>query len=168
MTTSTTSVLEFETHLQWQGSDRATLTTEHAPSLPLGGLIAGHPPHDRWSPETMLVGAAEGRTLQSFLERARAEKLEVLFYQSSAMGRRVEGAGAAPHFTDIIVRPHVAVRTEEDAERVRNIFAELPCRCFPSSILKLTPRIEPVIEVWDSQRAAERAPPAVRDTKISA
>jgi hypothetical protein len=162
------SVLEFETRLQWQGADRATMTTEHAPALLVGGLIAGHPSQDRWSPETMLVGAAEGRTLQSFLERARAEKVEILFYQSSAMGRRVEGTGAPPHFTDIIVRPHVAVRSEEDAERVRYIFAELPCRCFPSSILKLTPRIEPVIEVWDDARAAERGPPGARGTNASA
>jgi hypothetical protein len=62
----------------------------------------------------------------------------------------------------------VAVRSEEDAERVRTIFAELPCRCFPSSILKLTPRIEPVIEVWDGSRAAERAPPAARGTNVAA
>lgn len=162
------SILEFETCLQWQGSDRATLTTEHAAALPLGGLIAGHASQDRWSPETLLVGAAEGRTLQSFLERAQAEKVEILFYQSSAAGLRVEADGAPPHFTDIIVRPHVAVRSEEDAEQVRHIFAELPCRCFPSSILKLTPRIEPVIEVWDGPRAAERGPPTSRGTNASA
>jgi hypothetical protein len=144
------AVTEFETRLQWQGEQRATLTSEHAPELPLGGLVAHHPPEDQWSPETLLVGAVEGRTLQLFLERARAEGLEILFYQSSAMGRRVESPGGQPHFTDVIVRPHIAVRSEEDAERVRHIVAELPCRCFPSSILQLTPRIEPVVEIWDS------------------
>ncbi|WP_224242612.1 hypothetical protein [Hyalangium gracile] len=162
------SAIEFETRLQWQGADRATLSTEHTPALPLGGLIAGHPTPDRWSPETLLVGAAEGRTLQSFLERARTEGLEILFYQSSAMGRRVEGQDAPPHFTDLIVRPHVAVRTEADAERVRRIFEELPCRCFPSTILHLTPRIEPVVEVWDGPRAADRGPPAALGTNATA
>ncbi len=154
------SATEFETRLQWHGNERATLATEHATALPLDGLSAGHPLPDRWSPETLLVGAAEGRTLQIFLERARAEGIEILFYQSSAMGRRVEGHESSPHFTDLIVRPHVAVRTEEDAERVRHIFEELPCGCFPGSILHLTPRIEPVVEVWDTHAA--KSPSEIR------
>ncbi|MFL5347685.1 MAG: hypothetical protein ACJ8AT_23095 [Hyalangium sp.] len=154
------SATEFETRLQWHGEERATLTTEHAPPLPLGDKIDRLPFPDRWSPETMLIGAAEGCTLQTFLDRARAERIEILFYQSSAMGRRVEGNGLPPHITDIIVRPHVAVRTEEDAERVRHIFAELPRWCFPSTILRLTPRIEPIVEVWDGHARPTR--PEVR------
>jgi len=163
------AVTEFETRLQWQGEQRATLSTEHAPSLPLGGLVAGHPLEDRWCPETLLVGAMEGRILQIFLERARAEGLEILFYQSTAMGRRVEGHGVQPHFTDFIIRPHVAVRSEQDEERVRHLFAELPCRCFPSSIMQLTPRIEPVVEIWeDGTRAPGREAPAARGRSASA
>ena len=160
-------VTEFETRLQWQGDARATLTSEHAPALPLGGLGESPPLEDRWSPETMLVGATEGRTLQLFLQRERAEQIAILFYQSSAMGRRVEGHEGSPHFTDIIVRPHVAVRSAEDEARVRHIFAELPCRCFPSAILQFTPRIEPVVEVWDEQRAMDRAPKSPPPASVS-
>lgn len=152
------SATEFETRLQWQGEQRAALTCEQAPELPLGGLVGDRAAADRWSPETLLVGAVEGRTLQAFLERAHAERITILFYQSSAMGRRVEGSGGMPHFTDFIVRPHVAVRSEEDAEQVRRIFEELPCRCFPSSMMQLTPRIEPVVEVWDETYALGRGP----------
>jgi hypothetical protein len=154
------SVTEFETRLQWQGEQRAELTSEQAPALPLSGLVASHAAEDRWTPETLLVGAVEGRTLQAFLEQARDKRIMVLFYQSSAMGRRVEGHGGVPHFTDFIVRPHVAVRSEEDAEQVRRIFEELPCRCFPSSMMQLTPRIEPVVEIWDEGYALGRTSPA--------
>jgi hypothetical protein len=157
------SVTEFETHLQWQGEQRAALTSEQAPELPLGGMAGDHSVEDRWSPETLLVGAVEGRTLQAFLERARAERITILFYQSSAMGRRVEGGGGMPHFTDFIVRPHVAVCSEEEAEQARRIFEELPGRCFPSSMMQLTPRIEPVVEVWDEAYALER----VRHSSLS-
>ena len=146
------SVTEFETRLQWRGEQRAELATEQTPELPLGGLVAGHAIEDRWSPETLLVGAVEGRTLQAFLERAQAERIEILFYQSTAMGRRVDGNGGLPHFTDFIVRPHVAVRSEEDAEQVRRIFEELPCRRFPSSMMQLIPRIEPFVEVWNMSK----------------
>ncbi|KFE69543.1 hypothetical protein [Hyalangium minutum] len=143
------AVTEFETRLQWQGSQWVLLTSEHAPALPLAARTGGHPHEDRWCPETLLVGALEGRILQMFLQQARAESLDIVFYQSTAMGRRVEGPGGLPHFTDFIIRPHVAVRSEQDAERVRTLFEELPGRCFPSSMMHLAPRIEPVVEVWE-------------------
>jgi len=162
------AVTEFETRLQWQGEQRATLNTEHAPTLPLGGMVAGHPLEDRWCPETLLVGALEGRILQIFLERARAEGFEPLFYQSTAVGRRVVGHEGPPHFTDFIVRPHVAVRSEQDAERARRLFEELPTRCFPSSMMKLAPRIEPIVEVWDGARDSGRDAPGAHDTGASA
>jgi hypothetical protein len=162
------SVTEFETRLQWQGEQRATLTTERAPALPLGGMVTRLPVPDRWSPETLLVGAVESRILQMFLERARREGIELLFYQSSAMGRRVESLERPPHFTDLIVRPHVAVRAEADAERVRHIFAEMSGSCFPSSMMRLTPRIEPIVEIWHGRRAPEHGPPATRGSSASA
>jgi organic hydroperoxide reductase OsmC/OhrA len=161
------SVTEFETRLHWQGGQRATLTTEQALPLPIGGMVGGQPPMDRWAPETLLVAAAEGRILLTLLEQASAQGVEILFYQSTAMGRRVECASGQPHFTDLIVWPHVAVRNEADAERVRRIFEQLPPCCFPSSMLRLTPRIEPVVEVWDGQRSPEREPPPDRSTNAS-
>lgn len=147
------AVTEFETRLQWEVGQRALLTTEQAPSIPLEGTRSGPQRAYRWDPETLLVAAVEGRTLLSFLEHAQAEGVEVLFYQSSAVGRRVEAPGGHPHFTDLIVRPHVVVRDEADAERVRHIFQSLPGSCFPSSMIRLTPRIEPIVEVWKAADA---------------
>ena len=153
------AVTEFETRLQWQGAQRALLTTEHAPALPLAARTGDSPDEDRWCPETLLVGALEGRILQMFLQQARAESIEILFYQSTAMGRRVEGPSGPAHFTDFIIRPHVAIRSEQDEARVRNIFEELPGRCFPSSMMHLAPRIEPVVEFWEEgPRASGSAP----------
>ncbi|MDY7228229.1 hypothetical protein [Hyalangium rubrum] len=161
------AITEFETRLQWKGAQRAESRTEQAPSLPLGYMASGQSSLDCWTPEALLVGAVEGRTLLSFLERAKTEGLEILFYQSSAMGRRVDNPGATPHFTDIIVRPHVAVRNEEDAKRARHIFEELPRGCFPSSMMRLLPRIEPVVEIWEEARASERDVFAARGMNTS-
>lgn len=145
---TTVSVTEFETRLHWQGERGATLMTDRAPELPLAGTLS-ESPEAQWNAEALLVGAVEGRTLLTFLERARAEGLEVLFYQSSAVGRRVDGPDGQFVFTDLIVRPHVAVRSEKDAHTARRIFATLPSRCFPSSVLNITPRIEPIVESWN-------------------
>ncbi|XXF75155.1 hypothetical protein P2318_18975 [Myxococcaceae bacterium GXIMD 01537] len=150
---------EFETRLHWRGEREALLTSDRAPTLPLVSSPAGGR-GTLWDPESLLVGAVEGRTLLTFLERAREEGVDILFYQSSAVGRRVAGQDGQPQFTDLIVRPHVAVGSEEDAEKVRRIFDELPSRCFPSSMLNLTPRIVPIIESWNVRSRERRRPPS--------
>ncbi|MFP2911210.1 OsmC family protein [Pyxidicoccus sp. 3LFB2] len=163
------NITEFETRLFWQGERGAVLTSDQAPPVPIGRpLVEPAPVEDGWVPESLLVGAVEGRTLLAFLDRAREADVPVLFYQSSAMARMVASPGRPPHFTDLIVRPHVAVPTEADAEAARLIFASLPQHCFPSSILQLTPRIEPVVETWhahpgtgrDTRAASSASPPA--------
>ncbi|HEX8705956.1 MAG TPA: hypothetical protein VF815_44380 [Myxococcaceae bacterium] len=149
---------QFETRLQWQGNQRGRLCTEQATAVSLGGMVGGRTPEDVWSPEELLVAAVEGRTLLAFLEGARARSIEVLFYQSTALGRCVELPGGSPHFTDLIVRPHVAVRREEDAQQLQSIFETLPFELFPSSILRLMPRIEPIIEVWENHQLPQSEP----------
>lgn len=146
------AITEFETRLHWRSESGALLSADRAPDIPLGAHVCCM--EEKWNPEALLVGAVEGRTLLAFLEQARAAGVEVLFYQSSAVARRVDGPDGLPHYTDLIVRPHVAVRRQEEATVVRNIFGALPERCFPSSMLRLTPRIEPIIDIWDEQHAA--------------
>ncbi|WP_375765545.1 hypothetical protein NR798_27980 [Archangium gephyra] len=151
------AITEFETRLQWQRRCGALLSGDRASAIPLGGEpgdMAGNWNEGQWNPETLLIGAVEGRTLLAFLEQARALGVEVLFYQSSAVARRVDGPDGLPHYTDLIVRPHVAVRSEREAALARGIFEALPERCFPSSMLRLTPRIEPIIDTWDEHHAA--------------
>jgi organic hydroperoxide reductase OsmC/OhrA len=146
------AITEFETRLQWRSHRGALLSGDGAPTIRLG--MQGSDLEKQWNPEALLVGAVEGRTLLAFLEQTRALGVEVLFYQSSAVARRVDGPDGLPHYTDLIVRPHVAVRGESDATLVRHIFEMLPERCFPSSMLRLTPRIEPIIDTWDEQHEA--------------
>lgn len=153
---SSVTITEYETRLFWQGERGAVLTSDQAPPLPIGRPLTepGTGDAGQWGPESLLVGAVEGRTLLAFLDRARAADVPVLFYQSSAMARMVGAPGEPPHFTDLIVRPHVAVPTEAAAEAARLIFSELPAHCFPSSIIQLTPRIEPVVETWNVHRVS--------------
>jgi organic hydroperoxide reductase OsmC/OhrA len=142
------SITEFETRLHWQGEREAVLTSDCTPHVPLGCSLSGSQ-EGQWNPEALLVAAVEGRTLAAFLEAAREEGVEVLFYQSSAVLRHARGPDGQVHFTDLIVRPHVAVGSEADAEKVRELLAALPSRCFPGAVMSVTPRIEPIVEAWN-------------------
>jgi len=155
------TITEYETRLYWQGERGAVLTSDRAPPVPIGLPLVepGATEDGRWAPETLLVGAVEGRTLLAFLERAREADVNVLFYQSCAVARVVGGPGQPPHLTDLIVRPHVAVATDLDAEVVRLIFSELPAHCFPSSVIQITPRIEAVVETWHARATSPHAEP---------
>ncbi|CAM4040666.1 OsmC family protein [Corallococcus soli] len=151
------SITEYETRLYWQGERGAVLTSDQAPPVPIGPPMNGvvDTTQGGWAPEALLLGAVEGRALQAFLDDAREAGVRVLFYQSTAMARLVSGGPEhAPCFTDLIVRPHVAVASPSEAERARQLFAALPMRCFPSSMLHLTPRIEAVVEVWAAHRSS--------------
>lgn len=148
------SITEYETRLYWQGERGAVLTSDQAPPVPMGLPLnpSEGASHGAWAPEALLVGAVEGRALLAFLEGAREAGVRVLFYQSTAMARLVSSPQQAACFTDLIVRPHVAVGSPLEAELARQLFAALPTRCFPSSMLQITPRIEAVVEVWAAPR----------------
>ncbi|MCY1047218.1 hypothetical protein OV208_38330 [Corallococcus sp. bb12-1] len=152
------SITEYETRLYWQGERGAVLTSDQAPPVPIGVPlnVEERASDGTWAPEALLVGAVEGRALQAFLADAREAGVRVLFYQSSATARLVSGGPEqAACFTDLIVRPHVAVGSPPEAELARRLFAALPTRCFPSSMLQLTPRIEAVVEVWAAPRPSD-------------
>jgi organic hydroperoxide reductase OsmC/OhrA len=156
------SITVYETRLYWQGDRGAVLTSDQAPPVPIGCPLRGPeggPEDGRWAPEALLVGAVEGRTLHAFLDCAREAGVGVLFYQSSATARLVSGGPEqVAQVTDLIVRPHVAVASAREAEHARLLFSRLPARCFPSSVLQLTPRIEPVVEVWAPAPVEKQAP----------
>jgi organic hydroperoxide reductase OsmC/OhrA len=152
------AISECETRLQWQGRREATLSGDSGPCISIRTPQTGeNTVTGLWDPDALLIGAVEARTLLAFMEKARSENVEILFYQSSAVARKVNTVTGGCQYTDLIVRPHVAVRTKQDAETVRNLFARLPEDCFPGSVLRLTPRIEPVIDVWDAHPAAHPA-----------
>ena len=108
------------------------------------------------------IGAASEANL-------KGGKIQLLNGACRAITGQPVDMGVLPSYgINLPAAPNPGESPKEFATRVRNIFAELPCRCFPSSILKLTPRIEPVIEVWDGPRAAEQVPPSSRGTNAAA
>lgn len=102
-------------------------------------------PEGRWTPEQMLVGAAEACTMLTFLAQARREGLQVLGYTSFARGTISTDVEDSTRFTAVAIEPRVEVANESDAERARVIFARLPGRCSIGASLKSEPRIDPVI-----------------------
>ncbi len=103
-----------------------------------------------WPAETLLVGAAETAVFADFHKRAQAERLEVLFYEGTAMGRWSEGPGG-PALLDLVVRPRVGVHSALDAARARELLQLVQRSCILGCKMGLGLSIDPVVEVWQAR-----------------
>ena len=73
-----------------------------------------------WTPELLLLAAAESSLMKEFVELARDRHLEVLGYVSSASMARPDHAG---RHVRLIVRPCVAIARESDRPLAHELLA---------------------------------------------
>lgn len=109
--------LNYYTHYEWTGDAEAgEIRVENLPVLPTG---SPHNP-DRYSPEHLLVIAAESCLANYVLLISKMSKLEVKSYQSSADGELVKENKTGYRFKRIVIRPRLTVDAgkEKKAERI--------------------------------------------------
>ena len=130
----------YETGLRWIRGREAALTTDGAPE------IAGAPPPqfdgppERWSPEALLLSAAELCLMTTFLSVAERAKLTVADYQSkteATLDKTAEGLV----FTRVVVRVRLSVYAE-DVTRAKDLLFKAKKYCIVSNALKVAPELE--------------------------
>jgi organic hydroperoxide reductase OsmC/OhrA len=111
-----------------------------APPAEFGG------PGDRWSPETLLVGALADCFLLTFRAVARAAQLPWLALRCEVEGTldRIE---RTTQFTAFRVRASLEVPPGTDLEEARRLLERSERGCLISSSLKATPKLEPEVRV---------------------
>ena len=103
-----------------------------------------------WSPEDMLVAAADACLLMTFLAYAQREELELVCYESDADGT-LEFADGRYRFTEVTLHPRLSFRTEEDAEIAQVVLEQAHRDCIITNSVTAAVNLEPEISV-------ERAP----------
>ena len=110
--------MQYETSYQWDGAgETGSLAITGYNALPVGG------PHDApsYSPEHMLVGAAEICLFNTFFFIAKLSKFEIKDYRSSAEGELEFVKKEGYRFNKIILRPVVAVAEKDLARAKRSL-----------------------------------------------
>ena len=109
-----------------------------APPVEFGG------PGDRWSPETLLVGAVADCYVLSLRAVAAASKLEFVGVRCQAEGTldRVE---RVTRFTQITLRVELALSADADAERAERVLAKAKSACLISNSLACPVELETTI-----------------------
>ncbi|HUZ45682.1 MAG TPA: OsmC family protein [Terriglobia bacterium] len=136
----------YQSRLVWDAARRASTSVDGKPAVPVSS-----PPEFKgdpacWSPEDMLVAAADACLLMTFLAYSQREELELVKYESSADGA-LEFADGKYRFTEVILRPSLTFKTEDDAEIARMVLEEAHRDCIITNSITAAVKLEPEISV---------------------
>ena len=122
----------------------ATLASDGVPDLRADAPLDFGGPGNAWSPEQMLLGALEACFLLTFRAIAKASGIEFtsLAVEGEGIVDRVDGR---TRFTEIVLRPRLAVPAGVDAARVRRALEKAEHACLISASLATPIRLEPDI-----------------------
>lgn len=106
-------------------------------------------PGDKWSPETLLVGAVVDCFILSFRAIARASSLHWVDLHCEAEGTldRVE---RVTRFTNITVRAFLKVGPETNAEKARRILEKAESNCLVTNSLACEVELEATVGVQEA------------------
>lgn len=130
----------YETGLRWIRSREAVLTAGGAPPIEGAPPPQFDGPADRWSPEALLLSAAELCLMTTFLAVAERAKLTVADYQSktaASLDKTAEGLA----FTRVVIHVRLSVYAD-DAARAKELLLKAKKHCIVSNALKTPPALE--------------------------
>ncbi len=134
----------FHSRLLWEEERRGSVSVDGKPAVQVSSPPEFKGDPTRWSPEDMLVAAADACLLMTFLAYSRREEIELLKYESNADGT-LEFADGRYRFTEVILRPRMTFRTEEDAEIAQMVLEEAHRDCIITNSTTAAVKVEPEI-----------------------
>jgi organic hydroperoxide reductase OsmC/OhrA len=99
-------------------------------------------PGDAWSPEHLLLAAVETCFLFTFRAVAKASRIEFLSLDLTSEGT-VDRRDGVTRFTEIVLRPRVAIPAGADRERALWAVHKSEKACLVSASLSTPIRLEP-------------------------
>ncbi len=122
----------------------ATLSSGGIPDLRVEAPVEFDGPGDAWSPEQLLLGAVEGCFLLTFRAVAKASRVEFTSLAVEAEGI-VDRAGDRMRFTEIVLRPRVALPADANTVAVRRALEKAARMCLVSGSLSTPIQLDPEV-----------------------
>ena len=122
----------------------ATLSSTGVPDLRAAAPLDFDGPGDAWSPEQLLLAAVEACFLLTFRAVAQASGLDFVSMSVEAEGF-VDRVNGRTRFTEIVLRPRVALPAGVDWVRVQRALEKAERACLVSASLDTPIRLEPEI-----------------------
>jgi organic hydroperoxide reductase OsmC/OhrA len=122
------------------------LTTDRAPGLPSASPAEFDGPGDRWSPETLLVGAVADCFILTFRAVARASKVPWTLLDCDVTGT-LDRVDRVTQFTHLDIHAHLRVPAGTDLGLARRALEKAERGCLISNSLKATIHLDTAIDV---------------------
>ncbi len=100
---------------------------------------------ERWNPEDLLVAAAAACHKLWYLHLCAEAGIAVMAYRDEAEGTMLDDAEHG-HFTEIVLRPHVHIRSGDDIEKARELHHDAHERCYIANSVNFPIKCEARIE----------------------
>jgi organic hydroperoxide reductase OsmC/OhrA len=101
----------------------------------------------RWNPELELVAALSQCHMLWYLHLCAVAGVIVTSYTDNAGGTMAEDDDGGGRFTEVVLRPQVAIASAGMAEAAASLHSEAHAKCFIASSVNFPVRHEPVITV---------------------
>jgi organic hydroperoxide reductase OsmC/OhrA len=118
----------YESDVCWKSGRTATICSSGKPDLDMTCPPEFKGETGLWTPEDMFVASVNACTLMTFLAYAEHKGLQLQGYESAAEGV-LEKVDGKYRFTEISLRPHLMLKSEQDIPRAREILDEAHKDC---------------------------------------
>jgi peroxiredoxin-like protein len=122
------------------------LTTERLTMLRSASPAEFDGPGNRWSPETLLVGAVADCFILTFRVIAKASKLSWVSLECEVTGT-LDRVDRVTQFTHFDIAAHLVVPGEQDADQARHALEKAERNCLISSSLKGSVTLDANVEI---------------------
>ena len=139
-------VFRYQTNVLWKSGRRAVISSAGKPAIEVSSPPEFKGEAGFWTPENMFVASINLCTLMTFVAFAQRQELDFVSYESAAEGV-IENVEGKYRFTEVVVQPHVTVRSEEDIERARKLMESAHKGCLVSNSLAAAVKVIPEIRV---------------------
>ena len=124
------------------------LTADRLPMLPSASPIEFDGPGDRWSPETLLVGAVADCFILTFRAVAKASRVSWISLDCEVTGT-LERVDHVTQFTRFDIAARLVVPAGENADQARRALEKSERTCLVSSSLKGSIGLDASVDVGD-------------------
>jgi organic hydroperoxide reductase OsmC/OhrA len=99
----------------------------------------------RWNPEQLLTASLSQCHMLWYLHLCAVAGVVVTGYTDEAEGTMLEAADGGGHFTEVVLRPHVTVRSPDMIEKAAGLHEQASQKCFIANSVNFPVRHEPVV-----------------------
>jgi len=141
---------QYENTVTWQGEKKGVLSAADKPDIQVATPpeFRGHP--GIWTPEDLFVASVNACIMTTFLYFAVRTDIALVSYRSTAEGT-VASQPDGLLFTEVTVKPHVTVASEEDREKAQEALERSEKSCLISRSIKTVVALRPRVDTENDQ-----------------